>query len=223
MEATGKAGIRTGEKKKIVLQNVRFRIPLYDGLQRLADNLNQIPHGEGLAKKGRLSEKGQARLDALVQVQKIVSCFSPHAPQTALQTFPLGLEFIKAGAGSIPYWVEEGVRRFNDAAETALVMLRVSMERDKRTRWRFQAGIVPMSDLANLLLDVHQFVVRFGGANRLKRCRVCHDWFVDKGKNQQAFLCSEKCRRKYWTRPQRRAKKAEQAQATRPAKRRATK
>jgi hypothetical protein len=194
------------KKLKNVFQSVRLTMPLLGGLQRLADAFNEIPRLKERREAGRLSDREQMRLDALLQTEKIVTFFVPHSPETNPE---------KPGPKDPSPLAMDGVRLFNETAETAPVTLRILPEHDPMNRRSvFQAGILPGCELASILFDVQRFVVWFGGANRLKRCWICRRWFVDRGKNQRANVCSKKCHGKYWTRPRRRAKKVEKARLT---------
>ncbi len=202
-------------------QYVRFRVALFERLQQLADSMNEIPMLRQAQERGRLSEKGKEQLEALIKAEKIVASFSAFAPSAPCRSHLSAFRFSKPGPGAFPEHLQDGIHRFDDAADEVAMSLFLGVERDKWGHWQFRMGTAPFrGTLGRLLYEIQTFVVWLDGRFRLKRCGACLRWFVDKGRNKQARWCSIKCGGRFWTRPRRRAQKAEKVRVSRTAKRR---
>ncbi len=69
------------------------------------------------------------------------------------------------------------------------------------------AGVSWRDETGEMLWHLWHYYFQDGGWKRLKRCRRCPAWFVDRSKNQSGKWCPGTCKGKFWTRPQRRESK----------------
>lgn len=64
-------------------------------------------------------------------------------------------------------------------------------------------GVTSLNVIGDALRHLWLYYFQDGGWERLKRCSVCPNWFVDIAKNKSTARCSASCTAKWWSRSRR--------------------
>ncbi len=166
----------------------------YTELQYLASQLNYLRDKNGeIERSVRLSLTAVERI-----VSGVVGVAKPRKGESILGRLLSGADHPS---------LENAQRSFNWLAQQYPVRLVINLKR-KQGKIIPDARIVAHDPHAGLeaahlhLLWEHFFGKK--GYERLKSCRQCGNWYVDRGRNKTSFVCSVQCSNRWWNRSQRR-------------------
>lgn len=174
-------------------------------------DLHYIAHGLNLLRRGRMQESNNIPLlKNWERMEQIICAVVPEA-MPRKERGPWSILGKLAGDQKLDPRpsLRNGRAIFNWWAGQYPVQLSLTLEKDSKGRTVLKPVLVahrPASsaDCMHLRILWETFLGK-QGYERLKPCRKCGMWFVDRSRNKRRAFCTEKCANRWWDRKERRA------------------